>query len=304
MWLRLDDRFTEHRKILALGKRSDRWTWLELLEYCARHSSPHVPANIDERLRYVTPAFVARCVELRLLDTRPDGSYEVHDWAVYNAQTTEDRVRAYLESNPEATANEVHRAVGGKRDMVLRLVQAIRDTKPNTGSEGTDTPGSLGGSPNGSREVPLARARGPHPTRTPRESSSPPDPRDAGPADDDAETALTLDRLAAAGWNDRQLRDVDLADLPRAIAWLDHAERTNARSPGALAWSGYASNAWPPEARLEVAPGATGTRSTRTIGAHVCPECGLDYPTESRLIDHRELVHDHAREPELDRGDT
>lgn len=296
-WLRIDDRFSEHRKILALGSRANRWTWLEVLEYCARHGSPTVPANIDERLRHVTPAFVARAVEVGLLDVVGDG-YEVHDWRVYNAATVEDRVAAFLQSNPEATANEVHRAVGGKREIVLRTVAAMQGAASNPGSPGTGLGGSPGGSPAGS---PRARARSsPVPTPEGTPASKPLAGR-ARPTDDAAEQPdeLTTRRLAAAGWTPSQIGTAAGAELERAIAWLDHAERQpGIRSPGALAWSGFASAAWPPEARLEVAPGAFGTRSTRTVHAHVCPHCipvgSTSFRTEHRLVEHVELVHDQA----------
>lgn len=82
-WLRVDDGFPEHAKLLAL-KRGQRWTWLEVLAYCARQSNGgYVPAGISETMKWVTPAFLARCLEVGLLDEGEDG-YTVHDWEVYN----------------------------------------------------------------------------------------------------------------------------------------------------------------------------------------------------------------------------
>ena len=302
-WLRIDDRFTEHRKVIAL-RRGDRWTWLEVLGYCARHGSGFVPANVADVLRYVTPTLVARLVEVGLLDVRADGAYEVHDWAIYNAATVEDRVRAHLQSDPDATANEVHRAIGGKREAVLRAHAAIVGDTTDPGSPGTDkrdSPGSLSGSPAGTRSVPSRARAVPTPTR-PLERSPASHGTKGRPTPDDAGRAPGIGRLLAAGWTGTQT-DVVLEqhDLERATAWLDHAEANpGTRNPGGLAWAGYASNVWPPDARLEVAPGAQGTRSTVPVHPHVCPHCPAASPTsfktEHRLVEHLEAVHgDYAK---------
>lgn len=299
-FLRLDDRFTEHRKIIAL-RRADRWTWLEVLAYCARHGNGHVPANIVDVLRHVTPTMVARCVDVGLLDPNPDGSFEVHDWTIYNARTLEDRVRGALESDPNITATEVWRNVGGRKAEVLKIVATVnaeRGHKPNHGSGGT-AHGSQAGSQGTGLAVPRARdahARGPDQDQD-LEHHQQGVTRETAPDDDGNEqTRAALSRLTLAGWSRSQVADAagEHGDLDRAIAWLDHAEQTpGTRNPGGLAWSGYSSNAWPPEARLEVAPGANGTRSTIEVHEHVCPTCGpsISYKTEARLVEHLENVH-------------
>ena len=102
-WLRLDDGFAEHRKLLTM-KRSERWTWMELLCYVARQNNGgHVPAGIDGILRYVTPAFLERCHQLGLLDQEP-GGWHVHDWDTYNPKdaTGADRQQRFRQRHKEA----------------------------------------------------------------------------------------------------------------------------------------------------------------------------------------------------------
>ena len=82
-WLRLDDRFTKHPKVLKL-KRVDRWTWLEILEYCAAYrTGGHVPDAIADVLPHATPALIKQCIAAGLLDAEEHG-WNVHDWDVYN----------------------------------------------------------------------------------------------------------------------------------------------------------------------------------------------------------------------------
>lgn len=82
-WLRLDDRFTKHPKVLKL-KRADRWTWLEILEYCAAYQTGgHVPDAIQDVVPHATPALIQTFVQARLLDDE-QGGHHVHDWDVYN----------------------------------------------------------------------------------------------------------------------------------------------------------------------------------------------------------------------------
>jgi hypothetical protein len=95
-WLRVDDGFPEHRKLLVLT-RSERWTWTELMCYVARQNNGgHVPDGIGGVLKYVTPKFLKKCANAGLLD-KEDGGYHIHDWHVYNPKdpTAADRARRY-----------------------------------------------------------------------------------------------------------------------------------------------------------------------------------------------------------------
>lgn len=85
-WLRLDDGFADHPKVLELA-RADRWRWVELLTLVARYrTAGHVRPGML-RGADIGPKLTAKLVELHLLDAHElDGhqDYSVHDWADYN----------------------------------------------------------------------------------------------------------------------------------------------------------------------------------------------------------------------------
>lgn len=184
-WLRIDDGMPEHHKILSLP-RKDRWTWIELLCYVARQNNGgHVPQGVCDLLRWVTPAFVKRCVELELLDLEDDG-YHVHDWDVYNpprvdADDLDERVAETLERFPDASANEVARILGGRKKDVLDAVRRFRD-----GSQ--TVPERFPPSVPGTTREPVpragrrARAPSPAPQGQGEVSTSPPAPGDGDTA--------------------------------------------------------------------------------------------------------------------------
>jgi len=79
-WLRLDDGFAGHLKVLELSE-VQRWRWVELLLMCASHGKGG----------RVTPAMLrkvgvdrGRLLELELLDEDANGTLRVHDWEDYN----------------------------------------------------------------------------------------------------------------------------------------------------------------------------------------------------------------------------
>jgi hypothetical protein len=159
-WLRIDDGFPEHPKLLALGDHRHRWTWLEVLAYCARRQTQGiVPPGIRDVIPKATPTFIQRCIEVGLLD-QEDATLRVHDWAIYNGGTIDERVFAYLDVWPDASANEIQKATGGKRTTVLAAIQQYRSQSQNSGS------------PLVPPSVPLAGARGPQPQRDPHGSLS------------------------------------------------------------------------------------------------------------------------------------
>jgi predicted DNA-binding transcriptional regulator AlpA len=124
-WLRLDDGFAEHPKVLALGNAQARWAWVEVLTYCARRKTGgRIPSGIEDVLKRATPAFLKRCEQVGLVENNGNGLV-VHDWDVYNGALGE-RVAEYLEKHPDATANEVVKALGANRKTVLRLINALR----------------------------------------------------------------------------------------------------------------------------------------------------------------------------------
>ncbi len=103
-WLRIDDRFTEHAKLVQLD-RADRWTWMEVLTYCARQRSGTVPTGISDVLKHVTEAFLEKCKTLGLLDEKR-GVLSVHDWDAYNPKdrTAAERMARMRDRNSAVTA--------------------------------------------------------------------------------------------------------------------------------------------------------------------------------------------------------
>jgi len=79
MWVRLDDRFTTHPKILRCSVRA-RWLFLECLCYCAGQlTDGRVPAQLLRGHRKE----LSELLHVDLL--HKDGEdFVVHDWAVYN----------------------------------------------------------------------------------------------------------------------------------------------------------------------------------------------------------------------------
>jgi hypothetical protein len=107
-WLRVDDGFPEHAKLLAL-RRTDRWTWVEVLAYCARQNNGGVvPNGVHDVVKYATPLFLEKCADAGLLDVT-DSGYVVHDWEDYNPRDPTNAVRQQRyrrrHSNAQVTEN-------------------------------------------------------------------------------------------------------------------------------------------------------------------------------------------------------
>lgn len=158
-WLRIDDGFAEHYKIAELSDREFR-VWLRILCYAARNNgrAGRLTAAMRREIVGLTPTILKHLLALGLLDADIDGIVSVHDWPIYADIPISEKVDYYLERNPDASANDVVRALGAKREIVLAEVKRFRDGS-ESGSHGT----GLGGSESGSR----ARAPVPSPTPTP-----------------------------------------------------------------------------------------------------------------------------------------
>lgn len=131
-WTRLDDGYDEHAKLLALGRGNTgdarRWTWTRVLLYTNRNETAEVPWHIDEIIPKATSSFLTDCVNIGLLDDE-DGRLVVHDWPLYADVPIADKVAYVLTQNPDATANEIVRACGGRRGIVLSEVTRQRGTE-------------------------------------------------------------------------------------------------------------------------------------------------------------------------------
>jgi hypothetical protein len=139
-WLRLDDAFAQHPKF-AGWTPAQKWAWLELLLWCAHHRTggliPDDPALLPRSCRQ---GLLERAERSGLIDRDAEGRRYVHDWQVYNGETLETRVAAYLEQHPTATANQVYRAVGGRRQEVLDIVRKHRQIRAFTSESGSPGP--------------------------------------------------------------------------------------------------------------------------------------------------------------------
>lgn len=161
-WLRLDDTFDTHAKILGLGTDGRRWTWQRILLYTCRHRSAVIPASIREVVGKATPSFIEDCKKLGLIDVDPDGTMKVHDWRIYNSESVAEKVAAFIAQKPDATANQVHKAIGGKREVVLAVFAEM--TKTGTQVVPEQYQNGTAEVPNQSTPpVPLAGARAPSP---------------------------------------------------------------------------------------------------------------------------------------------
>lgn len=92
-WVRLDDNFDMHPKILALGTDQRRWTWLRVLIYTTRFRSSTVPKNVGKMVGGATPKFIEDCIKIGLIDRSPDGTLDVHDWRQYQGSDSKMQIR-------------------------------------------------------------------------------------------------------------------------------------------------------------------------------------------------------------------
>lgn len=104
-WLRIDDSFDHHPKILALGSDQRRFTWLRVLVYTCRYRSPEIPANITDSVPRATRQFLRECVELGLVDVTDEGTHEVHHWADYQAGDPKKAARQRRWRDADVDAN-------------------------------------------------------------------------------------------------------------------------------------------------------------------------------------------------------
>lgn len=83
-WIRVDDHFADHPKVMALGaeRLAGLGLWHVAASYCARYltdgfvPAAHVQAHAPKRL-------IRKLVNVGLFD-EVDGGYRLHDWLKYN----------------------------------------------------------------------------------------------------------------------------------------------------------------------------------------------------------------------------
>lgn len=222
-WLRLDDGFTDHRKIVKLKTDQRRWTWLRVLAYTARFRSPEIPDDIAYTVSTATPKYLEECVEIGLLDRKDDGSLVVHDWSDYQPKdpTKAERQARWRAKNEKSVDAPVDDGVDGDVD------------KPVDG------------------ESVHSRARGrarPVPSRpvseNPAAAEGTQDAPDAAAADE--LTLEVLNGLDDLGLNGQAL-ELAQSEPARAQAWLRLASAEAQKNPAGYVLAGLKSGEWPSE---------------------------------------------------------
>lgn len=133
-WYRVDSDARVNPKIGQLTDSETRALLLGVWSYCASRrngglfDTSELPAMVyltPRGPRSVTAAHITRFKTLGLLDcvlvdARPRlDCFMVHDWLIHNGETVAQKVGAWLTKFPHSSANETHRALGGKRETVL-----------------------------------------------------------------------------------------------------------------------------------------------------------------------------------------
>lgn len=93
-WVRLDDGFMEHPKVLALTPK-DFQVHMRALCYASRRRGPHIPSSALLILA-TTKQTAERLTEVGLWDVNGDG-WVIHDWDDYQPASSAERQKRYRE---------------------------------------------------------------------------------------------------------------------------------------------------------------------------------------------------------------
>jgi hypothetical protein len=215
-WLRLDDGFTRNPKFVGWTVRQ-KWSWLEVLEYCARYETGgKIPADLNLLPRSTTPALLELAETSGLIDRDENGARIVHDWDHYNPtnEGINEAVSRYLTEHPDASANEVCREVKGTRKRVLASVNRFRagtesgstEPVPNRYESGSES-GYAPARAHGPRPDPLKTSPDPGPGSTTTRAAA---ANRAGPGPghdlEQINPQTELDRIAAAAATDPEVQ--------------------------------------------------------------------------------------------------
>lgn len=142
-WLKLDDRFAHHPKVLAAGPMA---AWLHIcgLSYCSEYlTDGYIPDGALPILAAVdAPAQLAeRLVEVGLWE-RADGGYRVHDYLEYNPSREQVLTARAARSEAGSIGGQVAAA---RRAAAKGTVEASPDDERADVAQDADDPGDVGG---------------------------------------------------------------------------------------------------------------------------------------------------------------
>ena len=146
--------FARHPKVVRLGKPERRWTWLQIMCWCGEYGTGGEvdPDIIREVVHGATPTFLARCVELGLLDRDPAGRLLVHDWDEFNG-TSRERLLARERKRAQREVERLERDAGVtvERDSPVTVGHATRAADTSTSKPRSTQTAPQDGSTTGGR---------------------------------------------------------------------------------------------------------------------------------------------------------
>lgn len=172
-WMRLDDGFDTHPKVLSLVNKGDPLNvWVRLLAWAGRQRERdgRVPRVVG--LAYGTPKALARLVEVGLYDVTPDG-WAIHDFEEYAA-------KGPGAGDPSDLSRK--RAEAGRKGGIARVSRLQEDQPPEATGQATEqatakqTDFASSNLLQANEAIASVRAGAPAPARAPVPIPSRPDP--------------------------------------------------------------------------------------------------------------------------------
>jgi len=140
-WVKIDDQFADHPKVLAAGPLAS-WLYVCGLTYCGRYlTDGWIPRSQVKKLADVDNAMVLaeRLVIIGLWDETEDG-FIVHDYLEYNP--TREDVKAYRDANAKRQSEwrDKHRDKKGKFNDSNAVSNGVSNAQNNTAPSPSPSP--------------------------------------------------------------------------------------------------------------------------------------------------------------------